>query len=1015
MKQTTYLLSFIFISLFLSSAVHAKTEYKVNYNYFGESLTDQKSLTQLKQDTQGDGVIKGRLVDRDSGNLLSEDIKFYVVLYKQHPRFGSWDAVDSVDSGQGQDYEFTGLEVGEYAVVIGWKYPDFENPNYETAFLTTIWTPTGGESCDHCEPLKQQAISLTESNPQTQADFMLDKAAVLEVDLYTPDSEELTGYPYIYSLDELGIKRPKRFTVTKVNFDPFGTTTYTNKAVFLLPEGDYRIYAEQAQYHGFIYGESESCRHCEFKVRSGAGQTLSLSKDQPKLAEITFKRISGGFKGLIKDIERSFIQIMDFNKSGNPYDYYTKSNDNPDSDYPLELNVTNLASGYYMLQFSNYPNIYSDPLNDPNYYAYSSLYGGDYCDHPHCDFDNVTPILVRKHQTTQLRPHDNKPTGGMLIGRTYDPHTPDGYLISDVISDNPNASPSFYTSNWLSIYNENKELITTNITSGPFQYNLPAGHYYLKTGHGKFGFTNRYYASTLYPNVDCAGRYCDFSQGTLVEVKDDEDTIIDDIALKRGQGIKGQVTDKQTGQGLSGIRVEVLDSDQHLVSSALTSVDGYYSHWGLLPGKYYLRTQNGSKYLNKRYNINKAYTGGYINQLYPDTTCLNNQCDFSQGTAITITHEDIDHIDFNLVAGEQLSGTVLDINSGAPLYKKRIKVYQTDGTQVGNHLTDQLGAFTTSALLPGDYKILVDGGYLYLDKAVGNDDKDCLFEVCELSDAQTITLPSEPLDIQLTHKKDVLPHYTGMWFNPEESGHGLQFEVLDHDNAAILYVTWFAHVDGEPMWLTGSGPLLGDRAFVDLIITDGQDFPASMNAKIWGELRVKFDDLNHASMSWQPLLEGFESGELEFERLTIATIPEQGEAFYTENTNLDACVTGSYYDPKRSGEGIQITALGNPSNHLSFNWYTYLGDKQFWFTGQGDFNQDTVDSLAYYTTGVNFTPDFDPNQVELIDWGNVTIRKIPQDNLEVTFTPNAAHSDFEQRTVQLIRNSSPFPVECGFH
>ena len=161
-------------------------------------------------------------------------------------------------------------------------------------------------------------------------------------------------------------------------------------------------------------------------------------------------------------------------------------------------------------------------------------------------------------------------------------------------------------------------------------------------------------------------------------------------------------------------------------------------------------------------------------------------------------------------------------------------------------------------------------------------------------------------------------------------------------------------------------------------------------------------------------MEGFESGQLAVERLTIPTIPEE-DTYVNADLNFDACVTGSYYDPERSGEGIQITALGNPSNHLSFNWYTYRGDEQFWFTGQGDFNQDTVESLAYYTRGTGFTPEFEPTDLETVAWGDVSIHKLPGGKLEVEFTPNIDHSDFESRTVQLRRNSSPFAVNCGLH
>lgn len=256
------------------------------------------------------------------------------------------------------------------------------------------------------------------------------------------------------------------------------------------------------------------------------------------------------------------------------------------------------------------------------------------------------------------------------------------------------------------------------------------------------------------------------------------------------------------------------------------------------------------------------------------------------------------------------------------------------------------------------------------------------------------------------------PDYTGMWYNPEQSGHGLQLESLKINNESILYITWFAHFDAKPIWITGSGPIQGRQTELDLIITDGRDFPANMNAQLWGKLSVEFNNPQQANLSWEPVLDGFENGELAIERLTQPTTPEQNTDFYQSNTNLDACLTGSYYDPERSGEGIQITALGSPVNRISYNWYSYLGDKQFWFTGQGDINQDSVNSTAYYTQGVNFTPEFNPDNLEIVGWGDMRIQKISRDELEVEFTPNENHSEFEQRTVRLIRNTTPFPDAC---
>ena len=1003
--KTLYRTNAIFFVLFFMGASHASSDINT-IDYGLKALGINTSITYTKTQ-QGPGSIYGQLYNHESGDLLNDGTKFSVYLFKKHPRFDDWDLINSVNAVNGY-YEFTDLEIGQYILYANWRPADDPSTKYDNPFLSDFWSPSGDYNCDPCDFKQALALELADSEPSFQANFQLRKASVIQVWLKTDEFEYISKAPPVYSIDSSGIRRSYQFLdypniINKIEPGPIEFI-----ARFLLPTGEYRIYAENDQFKGRILGEDGYCQNCEYRVRAGQGQVFTLNNNQLfYVPDLQLDQPTGTIYGL-SETQSVTPNIMDFNKQNQFFKPPVITQNYNNDDYPYNLTLTGLNSGYYFLNFNNNTELSGSPA-DPNYFSYSTVYGDDYCDFPHCDYDQLTPILVRDKQTTMLRPQNVAPNGGMIVGNIQDPISQDNSILMD-----PGVQSTNIRDFWLSAYNEDHKLITTNIVSGPFRLTLPPGHYYLKTGHGQYGFNNRHYVNTLYPGNDCAGLYCDFSQGSLIEVKAGEETHINDINLTRGLGIKGRVIDSETADGLQGIEVQIYDANQYLVSTVLTDVDGYYSHWGLLPGDYYVRTKNGNLSTHEQYYIHNPYIGGFVNHLYPSTNCPNNQCDFTSVQAITLSSNDKDMINFSLTAGEPFTGTIKDEKSGNPLIYKRIKIFQSDGTQVGNHLSDKLGGFTTSALLAGDYKILVDGGYLYLDKAVGNENQDCLFEACLWSDAQAITLPSEPLDIQLTHKKDVLPHYTGMWFNHEESGHGLQLEVLDQDNTAILYVTWFAHMNGEPMWLTGSGPLLGDRAFVNLIITDGQDFPASTNPKIWGELRINFDNLYHASLSWQPLLDGFEAGELNVERLTIPTIPEE-DAYLNADLKLDACVTGSYYDPERSGEGIQITALGNPSTHLSYNWYTYWGDKQFWLTGQGDFNQDTIESLAYYTTGVNFTPDFNPDDLEIVPWGEVDIRKTPGDKLEVTLTPNTHHSDFEQRTIELIRNSSPFPKNCGLH
>jgi uncharacterized protein YuzB (UPF0349 family) len=67
-----------------------------------------------------------------------------------------------------------------------------------------------------------------------------------------------------------------------------------------------------------------------------------------------------------------------------------------------------------------------------------------------------------------------------------------------------------------------KDNILTYIQSQPnensYQHTLPAGKYYVKTGSSRNGESNRIYVDQIYPNINCAGFYCDFSQAELITV-----------------------------------------------------------------------------------------------------------------------------------------------------------------------------------------------------------------------------------------------------------------------------------------------------------------------------------------------------------------------------------------------------------------------------------------------------------------------------------------------------------------
>lgn len=115
--------------------------------------------------------------------------------------------------------------------------------------------------------------------------------------------------------------------------------------------------------------------------------------------------------------------------------------------------------------------------------------------------------------------------------------------------------------------------------------------------------------------------------------------------------------------------------------------------------------------------------------------------------------------------------------------------------------------------------------------------------------------------------------HSGSWFEPSQSGHGLQFQVIGQPGSEALIVAWFAYLDGAQRWLFGAGPVSGNRATVPMSITRGAQFPPEFNTADvvrddWGTLEVEFSGPNDASIAWQSQVSGFGTGALALKRVT---------------------------------------------------------------------------------------------------------------------------------------------------
>lgn len=118
----------------------------------------------------------------------------------------------------------------------------------------------------------------------------------------------------------------------------------------------------------------------------------------------------------------------------------------------------------------------------------------------------------------------------------------------------------------------------------------------------------------------------------------------------------------------------------------------------------------------------------------------------------------------------------------------------------------------------------------------------------------------------------IVPAHTGQWFDPNQSGHGLNVEILPNNQALII---WYAYDSmGNQVWILGNGTHDGETIAIDVNITDGAMFPPNfdsndVNLTAWGRFTLRFTGCNSGVFSWEPLAgNGYTSGQMNVTRLT---------------------------------------------------------------------------------------------------------------------------------------------------
>ncbi|MGE5089089.1 MAG: hypothetical protein ACM3QY_08180 [Candidatus Levyibacteriota bacterium] len=115
--------------------------------------------------------------------------------------------------------------------------------------------------------------------------------------------------------------------------------------------------------------------------------------------------------------------------------------------------------------------------------------------------------------------------------------------------------------------------------------------------------------------------------------------------------------------------------------------------------------------------------------------------------------------------------------------------------------------------------------------------------------------------------------FSGAWYDPQQSGHGLFLEVLPGNK---LLAWWFAFTpDGtQQSWFGGVGTISGNTATVPVALTQGGRWipnfdPSKVVGVPWGTLAFTFSDCNNGRVDFTSSFPGYGSSSMTLVRLTL--------------------------------------------------------------------------------------------------------------------------------------------------
>ena len=118
----------------------------------------------------------------------------------------------------------------------------------------------------------------------------------------------------------------------------------------------------------------------------------------------------------------------------------------------------------------------------------------------------------------------------------------------------------------------------------------------------------------------------------------------------------------------------------------------------------------------------------------------------------------------------------------------------------------------------------------------------------------------------------ITPAFTGAWYDPTQSGHGILIEI----GANKQFLAWLFTFtpDGQQAWFGNVGGIdaAGTTATIAPLQTQGGHWPTIVPGDItqpsWGTLTFTFTDCDHGRVDFDSTIAGYGSGHMDLTRLT---------------------------------------------------------------------------------------------------------------------------------------------------